>query len=240
MNLKRIIKLSSLFISIPLVLMISGCSSNHVPTAENITDQNLIDAIEQNDGIKVRAALASGINPNARTKSSFFGLRVYDHVTALHYAVTKGHIRAIEALIANDKTDVNVQNDYQETPLHYAAQCCPSRSATEIVKKLLATKKVVINAKDWLDDTPLHIASNEGRTDIVAVLLDNSTNVNERNNSQKTPLHLAASKGYADIVAKLLAKGADYTLLDSDNQTALDLAQKNNHPEVIKLLTKKL
>lgn len=67
--------------------------------------------------------------------------------------------------------------------------------------------------------TALHWAADRGHVDVAKLLLDNSADVNARDECGQTPLHYAASCGHEAIVKILLQHGADSTLQDSDQLT---------------------
>ena len=77
------------------------------------------------------------------------------------------------------------------------------------------------DANGW---TLLHHAANEGRKEVVAVLLDHGADANMTTNSGDTALHLAAAKNYCPSVRILLAHGADPNIKNRDGKTPFDAA----------------
>ena len=63
----------------------------------------------------------------------------------------------------------------------------------------------------FLGYTPLHEAANEGRIDVVRLLLENGASANAEAIGQYTPLHIAASMDNVDCVVELLKHNADIT-----------------------------
>jgi len=53
--------------------------------------------------------------------------------------------------------------------------------------------------------TPLHLASQEGHTDMVTLLLDRRANANSRAKNGLTPMHLAAQEDHVPV-AEILVK----------------------------------
>ena len=60
------------------------------------------------------------------------------------------------------------------------------------IKALLKDDPNFVSRKGTNDDTPLHWAAQEGRGDVVELLLNNKADVNAKNKAGQTPLHLAA------------------------------------------------
>ena len=66
--------------------------------------------------------------------------------------------------------------------------------------------------------------------------INESADVNAKNNIGGTPLHIAAAEGHKEMVELLIAKGADVNAKDDGGWTPLDLARHN--PETADLLRK--
>ena len=69
-------------------------------------------------------------------------------------------------LVEECKIDPNIQNNYGETPLHYAS----SFDHIDIVKYLVEECKADLNIENEDGKTPLHLASEKGHLDIVKYL----------------------------------------------------------------------
>lgn len=92
------------------------------------------------------------------------------------------------------------------------------------VRKLLEQDGIDVNAKNSDGYTALILASSNGRTEIVAMLLDAGANVNARTNTNywgSTALIRASENKHTEIVAMLLDNGADVNATDDDGDTAL-------------------
>ncbi len=79
----------------------------------------------------------------------------------------------------------------------------------------------MISLLDLLDtnlNTPLHLATDEGHTAIVSLILESSSNMRSRNNENLTAFELSCRKGYNQIskniimVAEADADDNDYPL----------------------------
>ena len=102
-----------------------------------------------------------------------------------------------------------------------------------------ATKSDVNQARTTEGSTPLYVASQNGHTDIVAILLGTpGIHINQHNNINQTPLNIASDNGNTEIVRLLLQQpNIDLNKQDDWNDSPLGAAKKKNHTEIIQLLT---
>lgn len=86
--------------------------------------------------------------------------------------------------------------------------------------------------------TPLFIAVQEGRRDVLALLLDKGADVNSHARiGEVTPLHIGAYKGDREMITFLLAHGADKNARMTSGERPVDLAQSQGHSTLVPLLT---
>ncbi|XP_062543504.1 transient receptor potential cation channel subfamily A member 1 isoform X2 [Armigeres subalbatus] len=151
----------------------------------------------------------------------------------LHYASREGHIRSLENLIRLGAC-INLKNNNNESPLHFAARY----GRYNTVRQLLDSEKgtFIINESDGEGLTPLHIASKEGHTRVVQLLLNRGALLH-RDHNGRNPLHLAAMSGYTQTI-ELLHSVHSHLLdqVDKDGNTALHLASMENKPNAVVLL----
>ncbi|XP_068082099.1 transient receptor potential cation channel subfamily A member 1 [Anabrus simplex] len=151
----------------------------------------------------------------------------------LHYASREGHIRSLENLIRLGAC-INLKNNNNESPLHFAARY----GRYNTVRQLLDSEKgtFIINESDGEGLTPLHIASQQGHTRVVQLLLNRGALLH-RDHNGRNPLHLAAMSGYTQTM-ELLHSVHSHLLdqVDKDGNTALHLATMENKPNAIALL----
>ncbi|XP_049885221.1 transient receptor potential cation channel subfamily A member 1 [Pectinophora gossypiella] len=151
----------------------------------------------------------------------------------LHYASREGHIRSLENLIKLGAC-INLKNNNNESPLHFAARYGRYHTACQLLDSDKGT--FIINESDGEGLTPLHIASREGHTRVVQLLLNRGALLH-RDHNGRNPLHLAAMSGYTQTI-ELLHSVHSHLLdqVDKDGNTPLHLATMENKPNSIALL----
>ena len=101
------------------------------------------------------------------------------------------------------------------------------------VKRLLEVSERIQEVKD----RAFLLATKNGNTNIVAILLEKGADVNTVHNyTGLTALMLATTYGYAKIVRMLLDKGADVNMKDNRDNTALDIAKSMKRSEIVSML----
>jgi ankyrin repeat protein/L-ascorbate metabolism protein UlaG (beta-lactamase superfamily) len=116
--------------------------------------------------------------------------------------------------------------------IHEAAQ----RGDMAAVRALVDKDPALADARDGYQRTPLLIAAYNGRTEIVAYLLEKGAPVETRNRYSNTPLMLASMQGHEAVVETLLKAGAALEARGDNGATALMHAAGNNRPRVVRLL----
>ena len=97
---------------------------------------------------------------------------------------------------------VNVNNNANRTPLHYAV-INDHLNVVQYLVKQGANMEAVDNA-NW---TPLHIAVFRGHVDAVKYLVDQGANKKAVDKDNRTPLHIAVGKGHLNIAQYLTSQG---------------------------------
>lgn len=218
------------------------------------------------DIAKVRLLVAAGADVNARTSAGYSPLLLasaYDggreaallllergaspdvkgrtgsfwRTTPLAIAVVRGDTLLAQALLARG-ANVHGAADTPETPM-LAATWYGDAAA---VRWLLARGASADDGERFASgDTPtlLAIAAEDGRPDVVRVMLASGAKVDGVGPGPYTPLQLAVSttdRGDAAIVTQLLAAGASATLAAKDGETALTLARKWAPPHILSVI----
>ena len=119
-------------------------------------------------------------------------------------------------------SDVNAEDSYKTTPLHYAA-----KSGHDACVRALAAAGANKEARDAIDNSPLLCAACEGRAAGVRAMLAVGADKDARDGSGMTGLHMAILllRGATDCVRALLAAGISIEVKERERQfTALHLA----------------
>ncbi|XP_076335183.1 transient receptor potential cation channel A1 [Tachypleus tridentatus] len=153
--------------------------------------------------------------------------------TPMHYASRKGHLKTIRSLLQLGAV-VNLKNNDNQSPLHFAARYGRYNTVRHLLESNRGT--LIINEMDGEGKTPLHIASENGHTRVVYLLLVKGALLH-RDHKGRTPMHYAAMNGHTQTIEQLLSFHSHLLdQMDRDGNTALHLAVMNNKPESAKLL----
>ncbi len=144
-----------------------------------------------------------------------------------HRAAEIGDKESVKLFI-NKGLDVNLRDDRDLTPIHWAA----SRGFIEIVK-ILFENGADINAKSKKNGlTPLIAASYSdyyGNKEVVEFLLNRGANINEKDIDDNTALHISISYCNLPIFTLLIKHGIDVYIKNKKGETPLDLAKANKN-----------
>ncbi len=155
-----------------------------------------------------------GFDPNTPNPAGEHGLML---------ALRSPAPKVIAVLLAWSKTNVEVRNRQDESPLMIAS----IKGMTEIVSQLL-DKDADVNKPGW---TPLHYAATAGHLQIMNLLLEHHAYIDAASPNGSTPLMMAAMYGTPSAVKLLLEAGADPLLKNDLGLTAIDFAQRANRQE---------
>lgn len=107
---------------------------------------------------------------------------------------------------------------------------------TEIVKSLLI-KKADPNNSGVYNNPPLYMASKNGDTEIVKLLLNHKGNSNIRcHEDKKSPLHIAIENNHLEVVCLLISHNANPYALDAENKTPMFIALEHGNIAAFRLL----
>lgn len=163
-------------------------------------------------GTDVNQQLKRGVNPNAADA---------DDLPALMLAIRSGAWQVYDALLADPRTEINIENAHKETPLMYLALLGETERAAALI-----ARGAQVNRLGW---TPLHYAASKGQTETAVILLQNGAMVHAPAPDGTTPLMMAAHSGNRETVQLLLEHGADVTAVNLNQNTAADWARERRH-----------
>jgi ankyrin repeat protein len=116
----------------------------------------------------------------------------YEQNTPLHIAAQNNHPKIVKELVEND-AQLNLQNEYGETPVHKAAI-----NSLESIKELIKAGADVNIQDDW-GTVPLHVASHWGHLNIVIELVKAGANTSIKNDDGHTAAQVAGNKNHKNI-----------------------------------------
>ncbi len=158
-------------------------------------------------------------------------------------AAKNGCGKVVKHLIKSG-ANVNVQDVWKKTSLHYSAQY----GYMQVVEVLLE-EGADVNAQDEDKEIPLHVAAGKRDIEIVQMLLEKVANVNLQDKSGGTALHYATCNANictpmkddsaAKIAGLLLQRGVDVNIKDEDGKTPLHYAIGYELIQTIEMLLKK-
>ena len=143
--------------------------------------------------------------------------------------ITIGHIshihtmkRKLNVVENGNRTKKLPKNTSEVTQIFDAVK----RGDYQETERLLSNNPNLAYARDNFGGTPLHVASFEGHTPIVQLLIDNNANPNAVDYNQRTPLHIAAIEDQIQTAQLLIKKGGTTIVkaLDADQETPLHFA----------------
>jgi len=176
----------------------------------------------------VRRILQQSVNVNAGNEHGD---------TALHFAVLKGHIAIVQAILQVDGVNVDSRTLKGHTPLHWAWAYRASIGDRLPIIQALLEAGADPNAADFAGNTPLYCYIINGcPISAVEALLARGANPAARNNNHNTALHFACCLGDQLDIAKLLidrcgVESECLTIKNIDGRTPLDSLRYSHSQE---------
>ncbi|XP_070784386.1 transient receptor potential cation channel subfamily A member 1-like [Enoplosus armatus] len=158
-----------------------------------------------------------------------------DGCTPLHYACRLGIHDSVKNMLGLSGEDgLACKSKDKKSALHFAAQYGRINTCHRLLETI--TDSRLLNEGDERGLTPLHLASREGHTKVVQLLLRKGA-LFHSDYKGWTSLHHAASAGYTQTMEILLS--ANPKLLDKtdeDGSTALHIAAREGHVAAVRLM----
>lgn len=139
------------------------------------------------------------------------------------WAIYRGYLPPLKALVAQG-LDLTGTSD----PLDIAA----ARGYAEIAEFLITQVKCPVNGHQGGWGTPLYKAAQEGRAQVINVLVAHGADIEARYCGY-TPLYVASKMGRLDAVRALLKLGANVDANEGDGSTPLYVASQHGHWEIV-------
>ena len=194
-------------------------------------DQGIIlrSACREEDKKTIRMLIAAGVDVNSKGS-------IGD--TALMVTVAMNR-KDIADILINAGADVNIGENHDIVPLHWAAM----NGYVNMVKFLLE-KGANIHSRDKHGRTALLWAISRSpisleHEDIIKLLVDGGTNIDLIDNRGYTALMYAVSKGCKRMIKLLLDAGADINIRSNTlGATVMQIALRDGQQDIIDLLKK--
>ncbi len=177
--------------------------------------------IKNDRDAEMRELFRTGFNPNRKNA---------DQQPALIYAAREDSWRAFDLLMAHPKIDINLGNQYNETPIMYTA----------LLGDLPRTQKLIdkgarVSQPGW---NALHYATVKSQLAVVKLLLSKGASVDEVNPEGDTALILAVRNGNVEVIQALINGGADPTASNFKAQDAIETAREKGNAQLAQALEK--
>tara|TARA_B100000524_G_C23543507_1_gene332119 strand:+ start:70 stop:597 length:528 start_codon:yes stop_codon:yes gene_type:complete len=104
---------------------------------------------------------------------------------------------------------------------------CSKNGNLDGLNELIAAGGVDINESGEYGNTPLYYASDNGRLEVVNVLVAAGAEVNKTDDDGDTPLHRASRNGHSEVVKALIRAKADVRIENNQGKAPVDVARTN-------------
>lgn len=181
----------------------------------------LVWAARQNSEKLVQLLLDEGVDVNSR--------HVQEHEdSACHSAAQDGFCDML-VLLHKAGADMSAKNVFGETPLHHAV----FGKHLEVIRLLITTLGAPVTCGDREGWTPLHHAARQNTCEVLQLLHELGTDMNQRDDEGSSALHHACQCGAFDAVRALIAMGANIEWTTGDGATALHTAAASGETKIV-------
>lgn len=165
----------------------------------------LHDAIFIGNMGAIQKLISSGANVHLRDNKSRTPLYDLEFMVGMNKSIKPTMQIEILRLLIENKAEINIQDAYGATPLHYFAL-----DSDPVVIAFLLDNGAKIDVASKNGQTPLHMAARFGNYSVVEVLIKKGADISAKDKKGNTPLMLArkASKNKEEVVGILIKHGA--------------------------------
>lgn len=154
--------------------------------------------------------------------------------TALHLAITCGHLDMIEELLKIPETDLNLMTNEGKSALLLSLLSSKFNNDFSIAKRLIDNGAETNEIDENGDNILQYLIKSQCREE-AAIFMCDHVNLNYKNQENLTALHLASKFNHAELVRKILSCGASPNIQTGleEMKTALHFAIEANSEEVV-------
>ncbi|XP_050344611.1 ankyrin-3-like [Nymphalis io] len=178
----------------------------------NPITSNALNLAARNNDVKAVERLLKKINPNCIDNRGW---------TCLHEAAANDSYESLQLILKHKYIRPLVETHEGHTALYLA---CRYKSSIQTIKAILESVPDIANYGSTEDVTPLHISSDQGRVEVIQLLLDYGAIIDVQDFDGDTPLHDAALSKQYEALAVLLHAGADPEIKNDANYMPFHLA----------------
>jgi len=195
------------------------CEMYHI--SNMFSDKDVLNAVKNNDLIKVDELIKAGANVN-----KYYKYR-YGRTTLLLKAIKSENLEMVKLLI-NAGADLYKYEDDDDDEGHIPLTLAIYNENLDIIKELiLAGVNVNKSSAGYDSKIPLIIAIDN--LEIVELLLNAGANPDIQDAQGMTALIHASSENYLEIVKLLIKYGANPNIKDNYGETAIDYASSEDY-----------
>ncbi|XP_053608424.1 ankyrin repeat and SOCS box protein 3-like [Plodia interpunctella] len=174
-------------------------------SSHNPTTSNALNLAARNNNVRAVRSLLKKMNPNCVDNRGW---------TCLHEAADRDSYESLLLILKHPDCRPLAETYEGHTALYLA---CRRKCSIRTIKALLDSADDIANYGSTESVTPLHIASEQGRVELIQLLLDYDAMINVQDFDGDTPLHDAAMATEHEAVAILLHAGADPDIKNDPN-----------------------
>lgn len=173
-----------------LLVFLSACSNNEVTKVSDITEQTQISS-------------SQSTTQKIENSTSLSETTVRYESGSLLNAVETKDLTQVKEIVSSENYQINEQNEKGETPLLIA-----THNNDVDIAKVLIDAGADVNKQDNIEDSAYLYAAAQGKTEILAYIIENTTpNQSIYNRFGGNAIIPAAEKGHLDNVKLLLQDG---------------------------------